>query len=169
VKKATRAVEPGVGEQTVFIPGPILGLNEVLEAKGLTFRKSRAIRGDAYNTLKNRVMRTIALCVRVAGLRRMDRAFFVLTYQEKSRIRDKDNIDATFKKFLFDTLVKEEVLKNDGWSEVVGWLPVFKADKELEPGCLVHMIDPVQKPAYADRIIRHFAQSIIDEAKRRAK
>lgn len=51
------------------------------------------------------------------------------TWIEPNRKRDKDNI-AFAKKFIQDALVDCEVLKDDGWTNVIGFTDTFGVDKK---------------------------------------
>ena len=46
-----------------------------------------------------------------------------------ARRRDKDNI-AFAKKFIQDALVKEKVLKNDGWAQIESWTDAFAVEAQ---------------------------------------
>lgn len=49
---------------------------------------------------------------------------------EPNKKRDLDNISAFAHKVIQDSLVKTEVLKNDGWNEITGYIDQFYLDKE---------------------------------------
>lgn len=49
-------------------------------------------------------------------------------WYEANKKRDLDNI-ASAKKFIFDALVKFEVLENDGWKQVIGFSDSFFIEK----------------------------------------
>lgn len=50
-------------------------------------------------------------------------------WYEKDMKRDPDNI-AFAKKFVFDALVKNEIIKSDGWRGVKGFTDTFEIDKQ---------------------------------------
>lgn len=50
-------------------------------------------------------------------------------WYRKDRRHDPDNIQAGVK-FIYDSLVKNKVIKNDGWNEVNSILHQFKVDKD---------------------------------------
>ena len=49
---------------------------------------------------------------------------------EPTRRRDKDNIAAFAHKTIQDSLVKEDIIANDGWDYVEGFVDVFSVDKK---------------------------------------
>lgn len=51
-------------------------------------------------------------------------------FVEPNKKRDKDNVAAMGHKVIQDALVKTEVLKNDGWRDIVGFSDDFDIDKE---------------------------------------
>ena len=60
---------------------------------------------------------------------------FHITYFEKNKKRDKDNI-ASSKKFLLDSLVESGILQNDGWK----WVGDFQEDFEIADDYAVRII-----------------------------
>ena len=58
------------------------------------------------------------------GLYNVDFVWF-----EKDKRRDHDNI-ASARKFIFDALVKSEILPDDGWKNVGNFTDTFLVDKE---------------------------------------
>ncbi len=54
--------------------------------------------------------------------------FIAITWFEPNKLRDKDNI-AFAKKFIFDALVTNKVLSNDGWGHIVGFTDNFSVDR----------------------------------------
>lgn len=58
-----------------------------------------------------------------------------ITYREKNRKRDKDNI-AFAKKFILDGLVTAGRIANDGWKQIDGWSEGFVVDAK-DPGITV--------------------------------
>lgn len=54
---------------------------------------------------------------------------FVFTWRYKNRKQDPDNISFA-QKFIFDALVKQGIIGNDGWAEVGTISHFFEVDKE---------------------------------------
>ena len=118
-----------VGRQTLFVPGPILGLNEMLLARG---------RGHySYNSKKQQLEERIYYLCWEQKVARFDRAWFWFEWLEPNRRRDKDNV-AAGKKFILDGLVKAWRLPGDGWKHVIGWRETFAVDRD-NPGVRVHI------------------------------
>lgn len=61
------------------------------------------------------------------------------TWVEKNKRKDKDNI-AFAKKFIFDALVKNHVIPDDKWDNVVGFSDVFHIDKN-DPRVIVDIYE----------------------------
>ena len=51
-------------------------------------------------------------------------------FYEPNRRRDLDNISSFAHKVIQDALVKTNVLKNDGWNEIISYIDQFYLDKE---------------------------------------
>lgn len=62
-------------------------------------------------------------------LPKVDKADFIVTWYCKDRRKDKDGILAGLK-FIFDGLVKADVLENDGWKQIGDIENKFKVDKD---------------------------------------
>lgn len=50
------------------------------------------------------------------------------TWYWKNRQTDKDNI-SFIKKYVFDGMIKADLIENDGWKEVGSWIEIFEVDK----------------------------------------
>lgn len=120
----------------LFIPGPLPGLNEMIDAA-----KGCGGTGRKYAAMKRSWTNTIALLAKV-HLKPVTRARFEFTWHEESRRRNPDNV-ACGHKFVFDGLVQAGILKNDGWSEVLGWTDAFVVSDK--PG--VHVL-VIEEPAF---------------------
>lgn len=118
--------------QTLWVPGPLPGQNEMLSDRG-----GRA--GNAYAKMKKKWTGDIALLARVAKLRPMERVKLRFVWHEKHRQRNPDNIAAA-KKFVIDGLVWAKVLRNDGWDQIAAFTDDWLVAKP--PGVLV-LIEPV--------------------------
>lgn len=105
------------------IPGQQIGLNEYTGAN-----RSNKYKGS---TLKKNIERDMIFAIRaqLGNLKIENQVQIIYTWFEPNRKRDKDNI-AFAKKFINDELVKSEVLKNDGWKEISGFIDRFEIDKE---------------------------------------
>lgn len=101
------------------IPGELPDLNQIIKAS-----KSHYM---AYSTLKKKNTQLVMLASK--GIASVERANFTITWHCKNRRKDKDNIAAGVK-FIFDGLVENGILKNDGWKEIGDVNHIFKVDKE---------------------------------------
>ena len=54
--------------------------------------------------------------------------FFIFRWVEPDKLRDPDNIQFAVK-FIFDGLVCEKVMPNDGWNQVAGTVNLFEVNK----------------------------------------
>lgn len=93
----------------LVIPGRLPGLNDMIDAARTSRYKSAELK-QTYTDL-------VAWYAKSARLSHVVQADFIITWYEKDKKRDKDNVMAG-QKFLFDGLVKARILKNDGWKQV---------------------------------------------------
>lgn len=115
---------------TLFVPGPLPGLNELVAAA-----KSGRGKGNAYSRLKRAWTDAVILHARAARLQPVHRARLIFRWQEAHRRRDPDNVAAGGRKLVLDGLVKAGVLPGDGWEHVAGWEDEFTV--AARPGVLV--------------------------------
>ena len=118
--------------QTIFIPGPMPGLNDVI-AMAKRHWAAYAKEKEYWTTL-------MALKCKEMAIRPLKRCFIDFTWVEKNQRRDPDNITAIGRKFILDGLVQAGVLENDGWSQVAGWSDKFVVDKE-SPGVKIEIAE----------------------------
>ena len=142
--KKAKQKEPFVAsvirQQGFFMPQLFPSMNEYSRLCAQTWG-TPGHRNTAGNTLKAKIETTVRLHIRMNNLKPMASAFFFLTYYESSRLRNKDNIAACAKKFLFDALQHQGILRNDGWKEIAGWHERFIVTPGT-PGLHVEMYDP---------------------------
>lgn len=115
-------------KQSFFVTGPLPGMNDYISTG------SRFI----YNNDKKKWARAIAFEIRQARLVPMGFVFFRFTWYEKNRRRNPDNFAAIGKKFIFDALVQNKTIKNDGWDEIAGWSDRWEVN-DTQPGVLVEL------------------------------
>ena len=111
-------------EQTIWIDGPLPGLNDVIamaKRHWAQYAKEKAYWTDL-----------VALTCKSERIRPVKRVFIEFVWIEKGKRRDPDNI-AMAKKFILDGMVQAGVLQNDGWGQIAGWSDEFKVDKS-RPG-----------------------------------
>ena len=113
--------------QSFFVPGPLPGMNEIVEAS------KQGSKGRIYAAMKRDNTALVRLCARL--LDPMSAAHVRLEWREPNKRRDPDNIRAGVK-FVLDGLVAAEVLGGDGWSHVRSLADAFAVDAD-RPGVLV--------------------------------
>lgn len=121
--------------QSLFIDGPLPGLNDLLTAKSRGHGKY-----NAYNRIKQNWTAKIRKAAAEAKLIPVVAAKFQFLWIEPSRRRDPDNIAAGGRKLILDALVDEGVIPNDGWDQVAGWNDTFVVDKS-SPGVSVIIME----------------------------
>jgi len=120
--------------QTLWIPGRLPGLNEIVEdAKG------SGGRGRKYSKSKREETDRIAWLAKAARLKPMGRVRVIFEWREPNLKRDVDNIRAGAK-YVLDGLVAAKVLAKDGRKHVVGLADEYGLDRLL-PGVLVTLIE----------------------------
>jgi len=97
---------------TLWIPGRLPGLNEVIEENRRNRYKGAALKKNATMLVK--------LTAREGFKALMDGPYeWRFTWYEADRRRNPDNI-ASAVKFIFDGLQHQGVIRNDGWGQVGG-------------------------------------------------
>ena len=81
----------------------------------------------------------------------MVNAKFVFLWLEPNKKRDKDNIAAGGRKYIFDSLVEMGILKGDGWNFVINWEDHFGTDHKKE-GVIV-LMEEVFPPSIVEKIL----------------
>lgn len=102
----------------IVIPGTMPGFNEIVKAAKSHYH--------AYNNMKQDNTDLVAWkSKKIPGKKKI---FLNITWIEKNRRRDPDNIAAAVK-FIWDGLVEAGVINNDGWNQNGGWSNHFEVDK----------------------------------------
>lgn len=122
--------------QTLWIPGPLPGMNDVIKTCKVADFGKHGKRWNAYNELKGRWSREIELYARQTGMRSLIGGYFTFMWAESDRRRDPDNITGGGHKIIFDALVGAGFIDNDGWKHVHGFADYWLVDNE-RPGVLV--------------------------------
>ena len=93
---------------TIIVPGRLPGLNEMIGAA----------RQNRFGSAKQKQANTelVAWCAKQAKIPRMQKASLAITWYEKNRQRDPDNVQSAVK-YIWDGLVVAGVLPNDGWQQ----------------------------------------------------
>ena len=118
--------------QSFFVGGKIPDLNTLIDAA-----KRRRGGWSGYAMLKDEWTRIVAYEIKKAKLKPMAKAFIEYEWRELNKRRDPDNITGGGHKLLNDGLVKAGILKNDGWTEIVGFADTFTVVEKGEEGVMV--------------------------------
>jgi hypothetical protein len=105
---------------SVWIPGPLPGLNEIIDARG-------HVRGkwNGYMAMKTKWGDRIATMAFVQKFPKITGGYFTYLFVERDRRRDKSNIAGGGVKLIEDGLQEAELLENDGWDQVLEIRPYF--------------------------------------------
>lgn len=135
--------------QSLWVPGPLPGLNEIIQAKGSGFRGGRS----AWTGMKAKWDGIVAMMALSQKLQRMESSHFVYLWRETKKQRDPSNFTAGGRKIIEDGLQaagrvldakgnvsKVGMLPNDGWKQVLSFQDVWVVDAE-RAGVTVFMMD----------------------------
>ena len=125
-----------------FIPGPLPGMNMILEAPKMNVRKMGKRRVDDYIRMKKDWTIHIARILLSKDFEPLESVFIEFTWLEKNRKRDPDNI-AVGKKFVLDGMVAAGMIKNDGWKQIQRMTDKFAVSKDT-PGVIIKIEDANQ-------------------------
>jgi hypothetical protein len=134
-------MEAAMDPVTVWIPGPLPGLNEIIRAKGASGAPGgKGRRWNAYGALKKEWEAKIIAAVRKATTYRFEAPVSLgFHWVEASRRRDQDNIAAGGRKLCLDSFVASGLLPGDGWRHVRGFWDQFSVDP-ARPGVMVTIV-----------------------------
>lgn len=106
------------------IPDRLNGLNEYINANRTNPK--------AGNRMKHKSEELIMWQIRcqLRGIHIKHPVILKYDFYEPNKKRDLDNISSFAHKVIQDSLVKTGVLKNDGWSEITGFLDQFYCDNK---------------------------------------
>lgn len=103
----------------IVIPGEMPGFNEIVKAAKSHYH--------SYNNMKRDNTEIVTWVSN--KIPKQKRIFLDITWIEKDKRRDPDNI-AVAVKFIWDGLVEAGVIANDGWKQNGGWKNSFEVDKD---------------------------------------
>lgn len=113
------------------IEGTLPNLNEYISADrimirnaGHCFSKGNAFKQNAQKRVQIAIKRDLGDLVIKSPIK------IIYRFYEPNKRRDKDNIASFAMKVIQDALVKEGVIKNDGWKEIDSFECYFDVDKE---------------------------------------
>lgn len=118
----------------LVIKGRLPGLNE--------YTKACRTNPHAGNEMKRQSQDLVMWYIlqQIRGRRFEKPVFILFTFYEQDRRRDRDNVSSFARKVIQDALVKCDVLKDDGWDQVTGYLDKFQVDKK-NPCIVVEFIE----------------------------
>lgn len=121
--------------QKLWIPGPLPGMNEIVEAA-----KGAGGTGARYSKLKRELSDAVCWHAKAKRLTPVGKPQVIsFEWREKYMTRDPDNI-VSAKKFILDGLVLAKVLPDDGWRWVRGFKEEwFTCIGDEQPGVLVQL------------------------------
>ncbi len=104
--------------------GQLPGLNEYIDACRRNKHFGAKLKKDAEDI--------VTVCARktLRRWRASGPVFMRYVWYEPNRKRDKDNISGMGRKIIQDAMVRAGYLRNDGWSEIVGFSDEFYVDKK---------------------------------------
>lgn len=108
---------------TLTIGGTLPNLNEYTKANRAN------IHVGANMKKQTEIKITSFIKMQLQNVKAVEKCYIRFVWVEKDKRRDLDNI-AFAKKFILDALVKNRILKGDGWSCVTGFEDKFKVDKQ---------------------------------------
>ncbi|WP_302360326.1 hypothetical protein [uncultured Megasphaera sp.] len=103
------------------IPGTLPSLNEYVRACRSNIHAGSKMSREAHYLCRLGMVKLVG--------HKINRVYIKFCWIEKNKRRDKDNI-AFAKKFILDALQEVGILRNDGWSEIIGFSDTFAIDKE---------------------------------------
>ncbi len=111
-------------EYRLTISGTLPGLNEYTNANRTNPFKGNKMKKDAQELIIWHIRQQLK------GVHINKPIMLKYDFYEPNKKRDLDNISAFAHKTVQDSLVKAEILTNDGWNEIVGMLDQFYCDKD---------------------------------------
>lgn len=111
-------------EYKLVIQGTLPGLNDLIAAERTHRQKGAKLKRDAETIVRLHIRQQLR------GKRPKTPVMLHYRFFEPTRRRDKDNIAAFAHKTIQDSLVKEDIIANDGWDYVEGFVDVFSVDKK---------------------------------------
>lgn len=109
-------------ELILTIPGRLPGMNEYQNACRSHWASGAMMKSDAQQICE------LSMAKARRSKAHFDRADIAITWYEKNKRRDKDNISFG-RKFIFDALQSMGILENDGWKQIRRITEQFEVDK----------------------------------------
>lgn len=119
--------------QTLWVPGPLPGLNEIIAAK----RSRHKGHADGYSHMKKKWLQKVALAAHMAKLKPVEAARLFYEIREPNKRRDPSNFTSGAMKLIEDGLVAAGVLPGDGWRHVLAFEVQWSVSNN--PGVMVRI------------------------------
>ena len=118
-------------EHRLIISGRLSDLNDYLKAERQTYRQGNFFTTKG-NELKKDTQEFVIWQIRqqLKDLHIKRPVILKYDFYEPNKKRDLDNISAFAHKVIQDSLVLTEVLENDGWKNISGYVDQFYHDKD---------------------------------------
>lgn len=120
----------------LWIPGPLPGLNEIINARGVRYRGG----ANGYSSLKKRWSETVSLLAASQKFPKLEKGHFVYLWREPTKRRDPSNFTAGGRKIIEDALQQSGFLAGDGWKNVFSFQDEWLVDAK-RPGVTVFVTD----------------------------
>jgi len=118
-----------MNEIKFFIPGPLPGMNEMIDQARTHWSESA----------KSRKMWVRHISNIIGNVPRFEQVYIYYHWLEKDRRRDPDNIVAGMK-LINDAMIDAGLISNDGWLQIIGFQHTWSVDKK-RPGCYVRVVN----------------------------
>lgn len=108
----------------LVIMGTLPGLNDFIEANRRNYHAGAKLKKEAQYFVE------ISARKALKRWKASGPVFMHYVWFEPNKKRDKDNISGGGRKIIQDALVSAGYLKNDGWSDIIGFSDEFQVDKK---------------------------------------
>ena len=108
----------------LVIMGTLPGLNDFIEANRRNYHAGAKLKKEAQYVVEVSARKSLKRW-KASGP-----VFMHYVWFEPNKKRDKDNISGGGRKIIQDALVSAGYLKNDGWSDIIGFSDEFQVDKK---------------------------------------
>ena len=106
------------------IPGRMPGLNEYISAERANRYQAAKMKRDWQNIVCHEIRRQLR------GVKLRFPVVLAYTFHEPNRRRDHDNVAGFAHKIIQDAMVQMDILEDDGWDEIAGFVDWFVLDKK---------------------------------------
>lgn len=108
----------------LVIYGTLPGLNDFIDANRRNYHAGAKLKKEAQYVVEVSARKSLKRWKATGPV------FMHYVWFEPNKKRDKDNISGGGRKIIQDALVSAGYLKNDGWSDIIGFSDEFQVDKK---------------------------------------